>query len=256
MQSARIQHEISLAMRDAQADAVRAQLAQSSTSKDAYGHTLFVAQHEMLNDRLRKIPGVVLRRPAGVRSRFEFPVIDETNVVLVPLRVSSDPRKRRQECRIDMSQLRVAILGVAPRRPDDQRSIDDIEDPDAADQRYAEEMEAFEEMSKAGCAVVIGFGSTVDGIFELGLGELLIEDHVIGEVSWPHWQPLRILDLDQQEPIAPPLHAVRSASNVERFDAIGVDDDLGLRLRPQREESPSAEEEVEPLAAGSEAEGE
>jgi hypothetical protein len=257
-QSARIQHEVCLAIRDAHLDAVRAQLAQSSKSRDAFGHTLAVAQHEMLNERLATIPGVVLRRPAGVRSRFEYPVIEETRVVLVPLRFSSDGRKQRNDCRIDLSELRTALLGTAPMRPEAQRSIFEIEDPDAADRadaEYAEEVAAFEEMSKAGRAVVIGFGATPDRLFGFGWGELSIEDPATGQVSWPHWEDLPIIGADAQSPPAPPLRAVPEPDPVDRFDAdpthLNQDDtsnvesdDLGLVLRPRVEPSPNSEKET------------
>lgn len=255
-QCARIQHEVCLAIRDAHMDAVRAQLAQSSKSKDAFGHTLAVAQHEMLNERLARIPGVVLRRPAGVRSRFAYPVIEETRVVLVPLRFSSDARKQRHECRVDLSELRTALLGTAPMRPEAQRSIFELEDPvaaDRADADYAEEVAVFEEMSKAGRAVVIGFGATPDRLFGLGWGELLIENPISGQVSWPQWEDLPILIADAQVPPAPPLRAVPDSDPVERFDANPVqpatsdaesDDNLGLVLRSRVEPSPSPERET------------
>ncbi len=257
-QSARIQHEVCLAIRDAHVDAVRAQLAQSSKSRDAFGHTLAVAQHEMLNERLATIPGIVLRRPAGVRSRFEYPVIEETRVVLVPLRYSSDARKQRRNCRIDLSELRTALLGTAPTPPEAQRSIFELEDPSAterADAEYAEEVAAFEEMSNAGRAVVIGFGATVDQIFGFGWGELSIENPATGQVSWPHWEDLPIFGTDAKVPPAPPLRLVSDLAPTERFDAnparpdisdVDPDDDLGLVLRPRVEPSPNPEK-VTPL---------
>lgn len=254
----RIQYEVSLAIRDAHIDAVRAQLAQSSKSKDTFGHTLAVAQHEMLNERLATIPGVVLRRPAGVRSRFEYPVIEETRVVLVPLRYSSDARKHRSDCRIDLSELRTALLGTAPIRPEAQRSIFELEDPDAADRAdavYADEVAAFEEMSKAGRAVVIGFGATPDRLFGFGWGELSIENPDTGQVSWPQWEDLPIFGTDAKVPPAPPLRAVSDSEPVERFDAnpaqpitsdVESEDDLGLVLRARVEPSPNPEK-VTPL---------
>lgn len=257
-QCARIKHEVCLAIRDAHIDAVRAQLAQSSKSRDAFGHTLAVAQHEILNTRLATIPGVVLRRPAGVRSRFEYPVIEETRVVLMPLRYSSDTRKQRNDCRIDLSELRAALLGTAPMRPEAQRSIFELEDPDATDRAdiaYAEEVAAFEEMSKAGRAVVIGFGATPDRLFGFGWGELSIENAATGQVSWPHWEDLPVFGTDAKVPAAPSLRAVPEPEPVERFDTnaagsnaadVESEDDLGLVLRPRVEPSPNPEK-VTPL---------
>jgi hypothetical protein len=253
-QWARIQHEVCLAIRDAHLDAVRAQLAQSSKAKDAFGHTLAVAQHEKLNERLAVIPGVELRRPRGVRSRFEYPVIEETRVVLVPLRYSSDARKKRSDCRIDLSELRTALLGTAPMRPQAQRTIFELEDPEAADRadaEYADEVAAFQEMSKAGQAVVVGFGATPDGLFGFGWGELAVEDAATGQVSWPRWEDLPIFGADANAPTAPTLRAVAEPATVERFDADPSqsdvsgeesDDDLGLILRPRAEPTPSSEE--------------
>ncbi len=69
----RIQHEAVLAISEAHAEATAAQYSQGSPANDTYGHTLKVRQHELLNAHLNEVPGIVLRRPEGVRSRFKFP---------------------------------------------------------------------------------------------------------------------------------------------------------------------------------------
>ena len=170
-----IQHEAVLAISEAHAEATAAQYSQGSTANDTYGHTLKVRQHELLNAHLNEVPGIVLRRPEGVRSRFKFPVIDETNAVLVPLRFSNDPRVRHDAVtHIDLSDLRRALL-AGPTPPEEPTLLEMAADSDYED-RYQEELAAFEQLVTAGRAVVIGYGSTPAGIFEIGLGEVVVDD--------------------------------------------------------------------------------
>lgn len=239
----RIEHEAVAALCEAHREATSAQHSQGSTANDTYGHTLKVRQHEILNDRIRQVPGVVLRKPAGVQSRFDFPVVEVTNTVIVPLRFSTDVRVRHDMVhRIDLSELRRALLtGLAPpKEPDlfDAVSGDDYE------ARYREALHAHEQLETAGRTVVIGFGSTPEGIFEIGVGELIVDDAETGAVSWRRWHPLPVYaDLDAM-PTAPYLRAVVPATPSERFDTrddTEGDDDLNLRLRPIVSDAPNAE---------------
>lgn len=254
----RIRYEICLAIRDAQVEATRAQVAQSSNAHDTYGHTLYVAQHEMLIQRLRAIPGVVLRKPAGVRSRFEFAVVEETNAVIVPIRFSRDPRTRHDHARLPpLSELRSTLLDLRPVAPEYQLPFDDAAvGPEQAERQYEEELMAFEELQELGNAVVVGFGSTPDGVFELGLGCVHVVDQARGVVEWHPWVPLPILDADGDVPAAPPLRAVPALERrVDRFDSdeVADDDELGLRARIRPLEAPSSEigDDVDEQATGS-----
>lgn len=253
-QAAAIQRAVSLALRDAQDSAVRAQLVQELNSKDPYGHTLFVHQHERLNERCKGIAGVQLRKPSGVRSRFEFPVVDDTNVVLVPIRISNDPRVRHDDTRLNLSRLRLALLETGSALPDPQRSIDDLmRDQEAVDAEYEDAIVLGEELAKVGRAVVIAFGSTVDGIFELGWGDLHITDAEAREVSWSHWETLPLIDSSEVgESTVAPLNVVPSSPSLTRFDENSGDDEdvFGLTLRSPLAPDPSSEQEAPELETG------
>jgi hypothetical protein len=235
-----IQHEAILAISEAHTEATAAQYAQGSTSNDTYGHTLKVRQHELLNARLKKVPGIVLRRPEGVSSRFKFPVIEETNTVLVPLRFSNDPRVRHDDVtHIDLSDLRRALL--AGPTPPEEPTLLEMAAGDDYEARYQEELAAFEQLVTAGRAIVIGYGSTPEGIFEIGLGELSVDDADTGAISWRRWHRLPVYADLAAVPVPPALRTVAPVAVPERFDAHATSDDLGLRLRPIGEPVPNAE---------------
>lgn len=244
----RIQGEAVVAICAAHAEAVAAQDSQGSRANDTYGHTLKVRQHELLNERLGEVPGIALRRPQGVQSRFHFPVIDETNTVIVPLRFSNDPKVRHDDVtRIDLSDLRRALLaGVNP--PEEPNLIELATDEDC-DARYLEELAAYEELVTAGRAVVIGFGSTPGGIFDIGLGDLLVEDADSGAVSWRRWHPLRTDLALSGISATPTLRSVGPAEEArQRFDATDPTEGLNLRLRPATAEAPDPEAQTEGTA--------
>lgn len=242
-QRERIEHEVVVALCEAHSEAAVAQHSQGSSANDTYGHTLKVRQHEILNDRLREMPGVILRKPAGVQSRFDFPVVEATNTVIVPLRFSTDARVRHDMVhRIDLSELRRALLaGLAP--PKEPDLFDAVSDEDYED-RYQDALHAHEQLKSAGRTVVVGFGSTPEGIFEIGLGELTVDDAETGAISWRRWHPLPVYALDAI-PAAPNLRVVAPATpSSERFDTgHGTErgDDLDLRLRPIVSDAPDAE---------------
>lgn len=239
----RIQHNAALAISEAHVDAARAQFAQSSKAKDPYGHTLKVSQHESLNERLMNVPGIVLRRPKNVRSRFAFPIVESTNTVIVPWRFSTDPHIRHaQVTKIErLSELRRALLSTPtpPAEPDLFEA--------AADENFSEnyegELAAYEELTTAGRAVVVAYGSTPDGIFELGIAELIL-DSGTGAMLWRHWVALSTYGDLSAGPTAPQLRPVKDESTIDRFDSDDVPDDLGLRLRLV--ENPVPESEARP----------
>lgn len=248
-QSERIQHEVVFALSEAHAEAAAAQHSQGSYANDTYGHTLKVRQHELLNARLKEIPGIVLRRPKGVQSRFEYPVIEETNTVLVPLRFSNDPRVRHDDVtRMDLSDLRRALL-AGPTPPQEPTLLEVVEGDDF-EERYQEELAAFEQLATAGRALVIGFGSTSAGIFESGMGELVVDDAESGAVSWRRWHPLPVYADLALVPAAPSLRAVESVEKAQRFDADAESEDLPLRTRPIVQSAPDPEARYDDEAKG------
>jgi hypothetical protein len=228
----RIEHEIMAALCEAHTEAVRSHDQQGSKANDTYGTTMWVRQHEILNDRLRAVPGIVFRKPAGERSRFDFPVVEASNTVIVPIRFSTEPRLRHDQVqRINLSDLRLALLaGLAPPREPDL--FDAVSDGDY-EVNYQEAVHAQEQLERAGRAVVVGFGSTPAGIFETGLGDMIIDDAERGAISWRRWHPLPVYAGLDSIPSAPQLRVVEPPAPVERFDAGHETDDVdfGYRIR-------------------------
>lgn len=241
-QRERIEHEIMAALCEAHTEAVRAHDQQGSKANDTYGTTMWVRQHEILNDRLRAVPGIVFRKPAGERSRFDFPIVEATNTVIVLIRFSTDPRRRHEQVqRIDLSDLRLAVLaGLAPPKEPD---ILDAVSGDDYEVNYQEAVQAHEQLEHAGRAVVVGFGSTPAEIFETGLGDVIIDNAERGEISWRRWHSLPVYTGVDSIPSAPQLRAVEPLAAAERFDAGHEADDVdfGYRIRPTGSGAPDSE---------------
>lgn len=253
-----VQRESVAALLAAHDEALASHEKQRSRANDTYGHTLRVRSHELLNERLGAISGIALRRPRGVRSRFEFPVIVETNTVIVPLRYSTDPRVRHGDVtRITLSALRSALL-TGPTPPEEPSLFDFVADEHCQD-RYFEDLADYEELASAGRAIVLGYGSTTAaGIFEMGLGELLIDNPQTGAVSWRpgRWWPLHPDLALTKNTESTGLSLAQSSAAVARFDvASGSNEDpandLGLSLRRVKTTAPDPEQ---PQDGGSAAE--
>lgn len=241
-QSERICHEAVVALAEAHAEATAAQEHQGSKANDTYGHTLKVRSHELLNHRLKEVPGIVLRLPSGVRSRFKYPVIEQTLTVIVPLRFSNDPRVRHENVgRIGLSDLRRALL-TGPKPPEEPTLFEALASEDYL-QQYENDMEDYEQLVSAGRTIVIGYGSTPNGIFEAGIAEVAIDDEERGTISWRRWRRLPVYTDLGAVPAAPALSPVDDPVRApERFDVgAPADDDLGLRTRPIPESVPDAE---------------
>ncbi|MBS2936857.1 hypothetical protein KDN32_03755 [Nocardioides sp. J2M5] len=241
-QRARIEHEIVAALCEAHADAVGAHDSQGSQARDTFGTTMWVRQHEILNERLRAVPGIVFRKPAGEHSRYEYPIVESTNTVIVPLMFSSDQRFRHDDVhRIKPSRLRLALLdGFAPpAQPDLFDAISD-EDYEAS---YLEAVHAHEQLESAGRTLVVAFGRTPTGIFELGLAEVVVDDRDKGEISWRRWHKLPVYADVESIPVPPQLRVVEPPAADERFDAADdhADDELGYRLRETRQPGAAGE---------------
>lgn len=224
------------ALADAHAYALAADAASGLDSADAYGSTMYVQQHEQLIHAARELDGVVPRKPTGVRGRFAYLVIEETNVVVVPWRFSSDQRHDRLEAkfRTPMSELRRNLLSLSVPGPPRERTFDDLLlEEEMGELWVEEEAQLNEQLAKLGRVVFLAFGSnSARGIFEQGWGEVELVDDQRGSVEWRNWSP-----------IAPAAGAVpvreagvvadAAATTVERFDNASAEtkDEFGLALR-------------------------
>ncbi|MFS0717901.1 hypothetical protein ABC337_09870 [Arthrobacter sp. 1P04PC] len=223
------------ALRAAHVAALSAHVSAEMTTNDTYGHTLKVKQHELLVEHLRDIPGVTTRRPQGMR--FELAVIPETNVAILPLRYTTDPKERREDARLasPVSDLRKSLLSinssVAPR----QLTIEHAFEDDAILAGNLEELEVVDKQLRSfGRIVVVGYASNpVAGVWGIGWGDLELEDESSGKVHWTHWE-----SLDGSQPFAstrdiprPAVPATRTVDDTDRFDSGVNEDDFDLTPR-------------------------
>lgn len=80
--AAELAEAVPLGLQQAHEISLRAHLTAEMESNDTYGHTLKVKQFKCLEEAVRDIEGVEIRRPAG--GRWDLVVIPETNVALMP----------------------------------------------------------------------------------------------------------------------------------------------------------------------------
>jgi hypothetical protein len=232
------------AIQQAHCRASAAHLSSELASNDAYGSTLHVTQNEELLKRAREIPGVVTRKPVDVRSRFELVVVEATAVVLYPWRFATDRKTQRESARMrtPMSDVRKALLALAPRRVDPQLTLEQADiDPVELDAQYADEQALIEQLASRGRVVVVGYGSTpAGGVFELGWGDVELVDDETGTVFWHTWELLPMMDMVAPQTATGP-RAVRKQVRAGRFDDAPLNDDLGLTPRAPLSEVPTSE---------------
>lgn len=245
------------ALRAAHAAALTAHISAEMTSNDTYGHTLKVKQYELLVEHVRDIPGVTTRRPQGMR--FELAVVPETNVAILPLRYTTDPKEKREDSRLPspVSDLRKSLLGLNSPATPRQLTIEHAFEDDATLAGNLEELEEIDkQLRKFGRIVVVGYASNPTvGVWGIGWGDLELEDESTGQVHWTHWE-----SLSESPALNPmrdiPLRAVaatRSADVSNRFDMGEDEDDFGLTPRSPGFEAPTSEPEREPQSTGIEA---
>ncbi|UOY00281.1 hypothetical protein [Blastococcus sp. PRF04-17] len=242
--------------------ALLAHLGGELSTNDAYGSTLMVTQHEQLIAATVDVPGVVARKPTGVKSRFPYVVVEDVSVVLMPWRFSNTRATRRVDARMPtpVSDLRKTLLSLGAGAQAvtqlvlEQSTLDD----DQLEAQLAEEQEISAQLASFGQVVTVAFGSNpTDGLFELGWGdaELISED--TGHVFWHSWETLPVAELRATGlpvPAATPLRSVDPAagSRVGRFDAAPLNEDLGLTARPRPVSAPLSEAQPEVGQAGDE----
>lgn len=246
------------ALRAAHAAALTAHVSAEMTSNDTYGHTLKVKQYELLVEHVCDVPGVTTRRPQGMR--FELAVVPETNVAILPLRYTTDPKERRDDSRLPspVSDLRKSLLGLNSSAGPRQLTIEHAFEDDATLTGSLDELEEVDkQLRKFGRIVVVGYASNPTvGVWGIGWGDLELEDENTGKVHWTHWESL--VESPALYPARDiPLRAVaatRSAADSNRFDSGEDEDDFGLTPRSPGFVAPISESEQEPQSTGNEAE--
>ncbi|WP_432246237.1 hypothetical protein ACRB8A_20195 (plasmid) [Arthrobacter sp. G.S.26] len=242
------------ALRAAHKAALTAHISAEMTSNDTYGHTLKVKQYELLVEHVRDITGVTTRRPQGMR--FELAVVPETNVAILPLRYTTDPKEKREDSRLPspVSDLRKSLLGLNSSATPRQLTIEHAFEDDATLADNLEELEEIDkQLRKFGRIVVVGYASNPTvGVWGIGWGDLELEDESTGQIHWTHWESLiESRDLNLVRDI--PLRAVEATPHTDvanRFDSGEDDDDFDLTPRSPSSEAPTSEPEREPKSTG------
>ncbi|TVU62033.1 hypothetical protein FQP90_13325 [Paenarthrobacter nitroguajacolicus] len=240
------------AIRSAHATALTAHVAADMTTNDTYGHTLKVKQYELLVAQVREVPGVMIRRPQGMR--FDLAVVPETNVAILPLRYATDRKDRREDSRLaaPVSDLRQSLLGLNSSAAPRQLTIDHaFVDDDALASGFEELEELDRQLRRFGRLVVIGYASNpAAGVWGIGWGDLELKNAATGEITWPHWETLPEISAGSAatHSLAADLSVV--GRETSRFDSSTEDDDdFGLVARPSWARVPVSETTNENTAA-------
>jgi len=244
------------AIRKAHDRALVAHLGGGLTSNDTYGVTLHVAQYEELAAECGDLPGVSMRKPKGVRSRFELVVHDDPPVVLYPWRYATDTAVSRDRAKLwPVSDIRRSLLSLNASALPDQLTLEQAElDPAELEAQLAEEQALLEQLASFGHVVTIGYASNPErGMFELGWGDVELLDEETGLVAWQYWEELPPEDqageAATRQPVAP-LDG-DGGTRAARFDDAPLQDDLGLKPRSPVAEPPISEPERPPKETGS-----
>jgi len=240
---------VSRAVYQAHEQAVAAHVNGGLRSNDAYGSTMYPAVNEQLASECEGIPGVQLRKPQGVRGRFDLVVCEQPPVVIYPWRYATDKAVTRERARFrrPVSDLRKTLLALNEGTIDGQLTLEQgARDPEELEAELAEEQAILDQLEALGLVVVVGFASNPGGIFELGWGEVELVDGQSGRVRWPHWEPLpppgdQALSGELGRPLSPAGRDGRGRG--VRFDDAAPEDDLGLKPRPLLGEPPVSEPE-------------
>jgi len=237
------------AIHQAHGRAMAAHISSELDTNDTYGVTLHVAQYKELAAECRCLPGVSIRKPKGVNSRFDLVVRDDPPVVLYPWRYATDTaiQRDRAKLRPPVSDLRKSLLFLNASIMPDQLTLDQAElDPEELEVQLAEEQALLDQLASFGQVVTIGYASNPGaGIFDLGWGDVELVNTETGAVIWRHWEqlppPEQAGGVAPRQPLAP---ADGTGGNLGgRFDDAPLQDDLGLTPRAPLGEPPISEPE-------------
>ena len=237
------------AIHNAHDRALAAHLRGGLTSNDTYGVTLHVAQYAELAVECGALPGVSMRKPTGIRGRFDLVVHDDPPVVVYPWRYATDRAVSRDRAKLrPVSDLRKSLLSLNANTLPDQLTLEQAElDPEELEAQLAEEQVLLDQLASLGQVVTIGYASNPGGgIFELGWGDVELLDEKTGRVFWRHWEELpapgdQAGETTPRRPVAPVDAGGRTRAG--RFDDAPLQDDLGLKSRPPIAEPPISEPE-------------
>lgn len=228
----------------AHALALDAHLAGTLRSNDTYGYTLRVTVPEQLVQFTSQIPGVVARKPTGVRSRFPYVLVEETQVVLLPWRYATDVSVRRIDAKLPapISDLRKTMLGLTAQAGHVQPTLDEVDlEAEELNAQIAEERDLLAQLRRQGAVVTVAFASNPsNGVIGLGWGDAELTDVNSGEVTWHHWEELAV-GRDAHRSARPTLVSRRPDSGSARFDDAPLNDDLGLSVRSPLAGEPTSE---------------
>lgn len=231
---------VSGALITAHQDAVAAHVAGNMKANDTYGNTMLVRMNEELVAIAGGTPGLVSRKPEGVRSRFELLIVADTAVAVYPWRFGDTPHVRHEdaELRRPVSNLRSAAFSLSGGGGTVQPSFEDVEAPIAdLEAQWSEDAEIRAELIKLGSVVAVGISSGPEGIFELGWGDVELLDRETGEIRWLYWESL---PTTVSAEAAEPRPVLRDAAPQRpKFDEIPFDDTLELAAR--RDDAPVSE---------------
>lgn len=237
--------------------ALAAHLSGGLESNDTYGATMYVAQYEQLAAEAAGIPGVSIRKPKGVRGRFDLVVCEHPPSVLYPWRYATDKAAPRERARFrrPVSELRKTLLSLNDATINGQLTLDQaVRDPEELEAELAEEEAMLAQLAELGQVVFVGFASNPSGMFDLGWGDVELLDEQTGAVHWRYWEPLPPPG-DEAAGGLPRRPAPSAPSDGQgrgvRFDDAAPEDDLDLKLRPPTAEPPISEPEQPQEGTGS-----
>ena len=224
---------------EAHGAAQRVHAEQGWEDRDAYSDALRVALNRGLLKELQDVPGVIATKPAGQRTRFDLPVIQQTGVVLYWWRVPGDGTAAVNRARLrKTSLLQEHLLRFIPSTPDPQLTIDHVglTDGELEQQRLEEEQFQTEMSHVNGRTVVLWVSASPDGLFDFGWGDAALVDAKTGKLEWTRG-PHSIKDYDTVSGGSALKLLVANAAPVDRFDAdTAADSGFGLSVRPPMEE--------------------
>ena len=226
-------------VKEAHDAAQRVHAEQEWEDRDAYSDALRVALNRGLLRELSDVPGVIATKPAGQRTRFDLPVIQQTGVVLYWWRVPGDGTAAVNHARLrKTSLLQEHLLRFVPCAPDPQLTIDHVDLTDAElEQQRLEEEQFHAEMSHAnGRTVMLWISASPDGLFDFGWGDAALADAKTGRLEWtdgPH--SIKDYDLVSVDSTLKLLDA--KYTPVDRFDTdTATESGFDLSLRAPTEE--------------------
>lgn len=203
----------------AQAAALRVHIEHGLPERDPYGTALRGHLNRGLLTRLEDVPGIVARKPAGQRARYDLPVVEDTGVALYWWRVPGDGRTRLLDAKLPrVSHLQQHLMTFAPTVVEPQMTIEHAAmTEDELDKHFTEDEEFSRQMTEAeGRTVTLWVSASPDGLFDFGWGDAELVDAETGQLAWPRHHSLKNIAAVSLVP-APEVRA-DDKIGVDRFD--------------------------------------